>query len=107
MKKIIICFILMFGLVACGTEKMSLPTPQVQDQRDIVGHCSNADGGFQLFGLIPIYMNGRLERAYNKCMDSVDAESLTNVEVVDRWFWTPLGNGFISVVEGDGVNTNR
>ncbi len=103
MKKIIICFILVFSFVACGTEKMNLPTPEVQEAKNIVGHCSNADGGFLLFGCIPIYNNGRLERAYNKCMSSIDAESLTNITVIDRWFWTPLGNGFISVVEGDGV----
>lgn len=103
MKKLFILLVLSVFLVGCGTEVMSLPTPEVSSNEQIVGHCSNADGGFMLFGFIPIYSNGRLERAYNKCMNSVNADSLTNITVVDRWFWTPVGNGFISIVEGDGV----
>ena len=103
MKKILCLIILSFFFVGCGTQVMPLPTPQPSADEQIVGHCSNADGGFHLFDMIPIYSNGRLERAYNKCINSVNAKSLTNVTVVDRWFWTPVGNGFITVVEGDGV----
>lgn len=107
MKKIIILIVLSMFFIGCGTQVMNLPTPEISSNSKIVGHCSNADGGFMLFDCIPIYANGRLERAYNKCMNSVGADSLTNISVVDRWFWTPLGNGHISIVEADGVVENK
>ena len=103
MKKILSLILLSIYLVGCGTQVMPLPTPEMSENNKIVGHCSNARGGFLLLGFIPIYNNGRLERAYNECMNSIDATSLTNITVVDRWFWTPVGNGFITIVEGDGV----
>ena len=103
MKKILCLILLSICLVGCGTQVMSLPTPEMSENNKIVGHCSNASGGLLLFGFIPINNNGRLERAYNACMNSIEANSLTNITVVDRWFWTPVGNGYISVVEGDGV----
>ena len=103
MKKIVCVILLSICLAGCGSQVMSLPTPAPANSDQVVGHCSNADGGFLLFSFIPIYNNGRLERAYKKCLDSVNANSLTNVTVVDRWFWTPAGNGFVTIVEGDGV----
>lgn len=101
MKKILI-LLLLLSFVACGVKPMKLPTPQA-DSRDIVGHCSYTDGGFMLLWMIPINVNERLERAYYKCMNSISAESLTNIAVTDRWYFTPLGNAQVTTVEGDGV----
>ena len=102
MKKILFLIILSFFFVGCGSQVMQLPTPEVPESQ-IVGHCREAAGGYLLMGMFPIMNNGRLERAYNHCLNTLGASSLTNVSVIDRWFWTPGGNGFISIVEADGV----
>ena len=52
MKKIVCLILLSICLAGCGSQVMSLPTPAPANSDQVVGHCSNADGGFLLFSFI-------------------------------------------------------
>jgi len=51
-------------------------------------------GGFLFFGIFPIARNSMLECAYQKALDSKNADYILSPALSDRWFWTPFGNGF-------------
>jgi hypothetical protein len=57
-----------------------------------------------LFGPIPIRVNNRTFRAYDRALEnSGGAVGLTNTTVTDSWFWTPIGVFLCTEVTGTGV----
>lgn len=43
--------------------------------------------GFRLLLLIPIYIDGRAERAYREFEEQAAGDFITNVQVRERWIW--------------------
>ncbi|MGI6525038.1 MAG: hypothetical protein ACOX2O_07105 [Bdellovibrionota bacterium] len=101
MRKILVIFILMTSLCACsGVAHLS--TPAAPQGRPVLS-CQASTSAFMLFNFAPIAYNDMLERAFNECAGSIGASALTNISVREKWYWTPVGNGFITTVTAQGV----
>jgi hypothetical protein len=56
--------------------------------------------GMLLFGFIPISVNDRVERAYQQALAEARATSLTATSLTERWYFTPIGPGLCTALEG-------
>ena len=50
--------------------------------------------GLNLFELIPIGINGRMARAYERLQEAAPDEYLTNIRVKDSWVWVWIGSKY-------------
>jgi hypothetical protein len=56
------------------------------------------------YNFIPIGLNGRYGRAYQKALASVpDATAIQNVEASEFWFFWILGRTFCTTIQGEAV----
>lgn len=58
--------------------------------------------GVNLFGVIPISVNDRAERAYRQAVERSGGSGLTNTSVVDRWYWIYVGHMVCTDISGVG-----
>ena len=58
--------------------------------------------GALLFGIVPIGVNSRLERAYKQAVHRAGAIGLTDTAVTDRWYWIYIGELLCTDVRGTG-----
>lgn len=68
--------------------------------------------GLQLFGLIPIGVNERQERAYEQMKEAAGDDFVTNVKIQDVWKYVVIGMKYNTIitataypVKGKGPNT--
>ena len=54
----------------------------------------------QLFGLIPIAVNDRAQRAHDEALQTSGGSGLTDVKVTERWYYASIGDVFCTDVEG-------
>jgi hypothetical protein len=66
---------------------------------------SGSSCGMNLFGLIPLGVNGRAQRAYDAALKGAGGSGLTDVKVTERWYWVYVGNVYCTDVEGLGFAT--
>lgn len=59
--------------------------------------------GFLLLGMLPLGVNDRAERAYDRALKSVRATSLTETSVNESWYFTPLGPAVCTGIEGTAL----
>jgi len=70
-----------------------------------IGETEGTAGGFLLFGCIPIGKNNLIERAVLDAIGSKGADLLLLPQVQERWYWTPVGDGFMTTVKGTAAKT--
>ncbi len=58
--------------------------------------------GLNLFGVIPLGVNDRAERAYDEALQASGGTGLTDVSVTERWYWIYVGDTFCTDIEGMG-----
>ena len=58
--------------------------------------------GFSLFGVIPIAVNDRAQRAYDEALKASGGTGLTDVNVTERWYWAYIGVVFCTDIDGVG-----
>ena len=61
--------------------------------------------GLNLFGVIPIAVNDRAQRAYDAALKTAGGTGLTDVKVTERWYWVYVGNVYCTDIEGLGYTT--
>lgn len=105
MKLISLCqgFVLLFTMVACHSTQLRIPGDPVGQNERSTGVADGHSGGFMLFGFIPINQNDRFLRAYTAALSRSNSTRLADIAISERWFWTPVGNGFVFHVQGVGV----
>lgn len=59
--------------------------------------------GMLLFGVIPVSVNDRVERAYLYALEKAHATSLTDSSLTEHWYFTPLGPELCTKVEGTAI----
>jgi len=101
MKKIITALMLScFLLSGCAgtevnfanreTQKVNLNDIDFTKPREITAKA----GGFQLFLFIPIGINGRQERAYEKLKEMAGRDYITDIEIKESWGYAFVGNSY-------------
>ena len=58
--------------------------------------------GLNLFGVFPIAVNDRAQRAYDEALTASGGTGLTDVKVTERWYYAYVGDVFCTDVEGVG-----
>jgi hypothetical protein len=59
--------------------------------------------GFQLFLLIPIAVNGRLESAYEALQEQAGGDFITDVEVQERWGYRFVGTTYCTELRAKAI----
>lgn len=83
--------------VALGT-RSSVPMPNGAARTITAEAC-----GFQLFLLIPISINGRMERAYQDLEQQAGGDFITDVEVQERWVYGFVGTSYCTALQAKAV----
>ena len=94
---------LLVSTVACHSSQLRIPGDPISPNEKSTGIADAHASGFMLLGVIPIAQNNRFERAYAAALQRSGSTRLADVVVSERWFWTPVGNGFVFHVQGTGV----
>jgi hypothetical protein len=97
---------LILATAACHSSQVRIPGEPLGPNERLTGVASAHSTGFMLFQVIPINQNERFRRALQNATMQAGGTRLTDVVISERWFWTPVGNGFSFHVQGAGV-TNK
>ena len=95
-------------LVALSTSFVACSGPMVKIAPEPpAGYVTTTTGrggacGFNLFSLIPIGTNDRARRAYDQAVKASGGIGLTDVKVVERWYYAYVGELFCTSIEGTG-----
>ncbi|ULA62756.1 MAG: Putative lipoprotein [Nitrospira sp.] len=95
--------LLVLTTAACHSTQLRMPSEPIGANERSTGISEGHSGGFMLMGFIPINQNDRFQSALNTALAKSGGTRLTDVSVSERWFWTPVGNGFVFKVQGTGV----
>ncbi len=87
----------------CSSAPLTIQTPPVQPDEEVLGEASGGCTGIMLFQLIPIRQNARFEAAYVNALRSRGATRLINPTIRERWFWAWVLNGYSFRVSGTAV----
>jgi hypothetical protein len=86
-------------LAACSTGPVLVgPRPTGQEAST---HVEGSSCGLLLFGVLPLGVNERLQRAYDEALVETGKRELVDTKIRDRWYVIPLlGVGLCTDVEG-------
>ena len=94
-----------FGVSCAGPFVNVAPTPPVGA---MITHKAHGEAcGVNLFGVIPIGVNDRAQRAYDEAVEGADATGLTDTKITDRWAWVFVGEKFCTIVHGNGYRVEH
>ena len=99
-------FMLLLGalaLTACHSVPLTISTPPVQPDEEVLGKATGNATGIMLFQFIPIKQNGRFQAAYDQAVQSKGATRLVNPTIKEQWFWAYILNGYSFTVSGTAV----
>lgn len=95
--------VLLISTAACHSSQLRISGDPVGPNERSTGVADGHSGGFMLFGVIPINQNDRFQRAYTSALQRSGSTRLADIAISERWFWTPVGDGFVFHVQGVGV----
>lgn len=98
-------FMIFVGCFAFGCASNPLKLSTLQNKTSdkdyqVLGPGEGGAVGFMLFGFIPIRQNARFESAYAEAIQSKGGNRLIDPVIIESWFWTPFGNGFVTKISG-------
>src|ERR1041384_3840531 len=101
-------FLLSMFLAGCQSDPVTVaPTPPEKFER--LGTAEGkACGSLGILGtayyVVPMMLNGRVERAYQKAVASVPgATGLINVTYQEDWFWWVIGTARCVTITGEAI----
>ena len=100
--------VVLAALIGCASDPATV-APRVSSEAAKLGPASATACGSMLlyasaYNFIPILLNDRFERAYQRALSSVpNATALTNVTASEYWFWWVVGRTHCASVEGEAV----
>lgn len=111
MKKLACAFLAVAVLSACHGAPYQIPMQKsgMVENTDYkaVGETEGTASGFLLFAIIPIMKNDMIDRAFTEALTAKGGDFLLKPTVEERWYWTPIGNGFITSVKGTAVKIQK
>ena len=94
---------MLFATAACHSTQLRIPGEPLGPNERLTGVASAHSTGLMLFQVIPINQNDRFRRALQNATAQSGGTRLTDIVISERWFWTPIGNGFSFHIQGAGV----
>jgi hypothetical protein len=77
--------------------------PRPPEDATVLGPTRGSGCGMLLLDLIPIGVNGRVERAYAEALRARGGTALVDTTVTDRWYYAVLGTLHCTDVEGTAI----
>ena len=89
------------SLSACTGSFYKVPSPDYDRAKyEEVGTDSVTATGIHLFQLFPINLTNKIERAVEQLIAQNGGDTVTDIEVQERWFWAYVLNGYKTEVRG-------
>ena len=111
MKRLILALLAVTLLSACHGAPYQIPMQKsgMVENTDYkaLGEAEGSASGFLVFGCIPAAKNDMLDRAYNEALTRKGGDFLLTPTVEESWFWTPVGNGYITTVKGTAAKFQK
>lgn len=98
-----------FFLVMGCASGLTTIAPQPPQKYEKIGRATGAACGSLLidgtaYNFIPILLNSRVERAYERAVGSVPgATGLVNVSMEESWFWWVIGSTRCVTITGEAI----
>ena len=105
-KLLLLAMVLGLLMIGCGSKTMHVRTPPADFTTSckVLGDVDGSGGGLLLWGIIPLGVNGRFNRAYQEALGSMDGTHLIDAKVVDHWYYIPYVGNVLSVrIEGKAI----
>ena len=99
---------LLLLLGGCASD-MTTIAPRPPDHFTRLGHAEGRACGSMLVGtptynFIPVYLNSRVERAYQRAVASVPgATALGDVTLQENWYWWVIGSTRCTTITGEAI----
>jgi len=103
MRKTYLIFVVLLPLylAACSGQFYKFANVEVEPTKyENLGTGSVTATGLHLFGLFPIQLNNKIERAIERIIQNKGGDELINISVQERWFWAYVLNGYKVQVSG-------
>ncbi len=103
-----VAMLLVTVLAGCASD-LTMIAPRPPDQFEKLGRAAGRACGSMLilstaYNFIPVMLNSRVERAYNRALDSVPgATALVNVSMKESWFWWVIGSTRCVTITGEAI----
>lgn len=86
----------------CSGHYYRVPGPEVNPQQyQNLGPVSQTATGIHLFGIIPIMLTDKTERAVEHAIAQKGGDAITNLQVRERWYWAYVLNIYKIDISGD------
>jgi len=93
MKYYIVSMLCLGSFYGCSGNYYTLKQPSYnQSQYSEIGTATETATGISLFGVIPIQLNNKVERAMNAAIASKGGDAMTDVQIRERWYWAYVLN---------------
>ena len=89
-------------LPGCTGHYYKVPSPEANPaQYQNLGPVTQTATGVHLFGIFPIMLNDKIERAIEHAIAQKGGDAITNLTIRERWYWAYVLNIYKVDVEGD------
>jgi len=105
-KLLLLAMVLGLLMIGCASKTMHVRTPPADFATSckVLGAVDGSGGGLLLWGIFPLGVNGRFNRAYQEALGSMGGTHLIDTKVVDHWYYIPFFGTVLSVrVEGNAI----
>lgn len=112
-QRIIVGLLAMVIFLCAGcTSGFVAVAPRVPEKFEKRGPAQGSACGFMLFdfgggawfSVFPVTLNDRVERAYQRALESVPGSTaLINVTMKEDWFWWGIGNSRCVTISGEAI----
>jgi hypothetical protein len=96
------------ALIGCASE-LTTVVPRLPEKFEPLGRASGTACGSMLidgtaYNFLPVMLNSRVERAYQKALESVPGSTaLKDVRLEENWFWWVIGTARCTTITGEAI----
>ena len=103
MMKVLVIAVSLMALVGCSSAPALLGPPPRAGYR-VIGEAEGGGCGLLFFGILPLGVNGRTERAYREALAKSGGAQLVDTKIQYRWDIIPYAGMLVcTVVEGTAI----
>ena len=94
-RRRVVVLLCLIATASCTGPTYKMASVDVERGRyDVVGTGEMDVTGLQLFGVIPIQNNNKIERAVQRILDDHSGDELIDISITESWFWAYILNGY-------------
>jgi len=105
----VVALVIMLGVLPGCASVSTTIAPPPPEHYEVLGRaegkaCGSLGIASPAYYFIPMWINSRVERAYQRALASVPgAGSLINISIQENWFWWIIGTARCVTISGDAI----